>query len=106
MGGKRTTFWRGRSGSWMVAGPPVTVDKIVLRGLLGCDLLELFFRVHLGLHAEVDRLLRNDASFDLRACLNFEHGVQEDVLDNALLPPPPRAPPERLLGILEAPNGL
>jgi hypothetical protein len=51
----------------MVAGPPVTVDKIVLRGLLGCDLLELFFRVHLGLRAEVDRLLRYDASLDLRA---------------------------------------
>jgi hypothetical protein len=67
MWGKRTTFLRGRSGNWMVAGAPVTFDKIALRGLLGCDLLELFVRVHLGLGTEVDRLLRYDASLDLRA---------------------------------------
>src|SRR3979411_713796 len=87
MWGNRTTFLSGRSGSWRVAGPPVTSDKRwSLRGLLWCDLLELFLRVHLGFGSEVDRLLCDDASLDLRAGRNFEQGVQQDVLDDALHP--------------------
>jgi hypothetical protein len=68
MWGKRTTFLRGRSGNSRVAGKPVTDDKRrPLCRLLGRDLLELFFRVHLGFRAELDGLLRDDASLDLRA---------------------------------------
>src|ERR671922_1184425 len=85
MWGKRTTFLSGRSGSSRVAGAPVTIDKRTpLCGLLGSDLLQLLLRVHLGFGAEGDGLLRDDASLDLRAGRNFEHGVQQDVFDDAL----------------------
>src|SRR5438874_5685289 len=99
MWGNRTTFFNGRRGSWrLVAAAPVTVPKDVLGRLLGRDLLELFFRVHLGLVAEVDRLLRDDASLDLRACRNFEQGVQEDVFDDAVQPGRPGSPLPSILG--------
>ena len=53
------------------AGFPVTGGTwsdpaCVLGGLLGCALLELFFRVHLGLGGVEDGLLGDDASLDLR----------------------------------------
>src|SRR5919109_2926673 len=99
MWGKRTTFLSGRSGNSRVAGAPVTIDKRKpLCGLLGSDLLQLLLRVHLGFGAEGDGLLGDDASLDLRAGRNFEHGVQQDVFDDALQTACPGAALERLLG--------
>ena len=46
---------------------PAGDQQQMLCGLLGWDILELFFRIHLGLGGVKDRLLGNNASLDLRA---------------------------------------
>ncbi len=72
MWAKRTTFFlRGEErelegGGGSPSRPPRGETLPVLGRLLGWDLLELFFRVHLGLGGVEDGLLGDDASLDLR----------------------------------------